>query len=397
LTGTRPGSTTYDIPLSEPLLSGNEWSYVRECLESGWVSSAGAFVKRFEEAVGSYVDTAHAVAVVNGTSALHLSLIACGVERDDEVIVPVLTFAATANAVRYVGANPLFMDCEPETLCIDVRKFSDFILKECGKGSDGFLYNSRTGRRIKAVIPVHVFGHPVEMDPLMDICSSNNIRVIEDAAESIGSLYKGRHTGTFGHAGCFSFNGNKIITAGGGGMVVTDDPELAARVRHLCHQAKRDPFEYDHDEVGYNYALSNVQAAVGVAQMERLDEFVAIKRRNAALYKDMLSDLEEVFFLMERPWVESNYWFYTLRVTELDMQALMGYLMSKGIQVRPLWRPLHLLAVYRDYQAYRIEHALRVHASCFNLPCSVGLGEDEIEFVVSCIRSFYRDRRRGRC
>ncbi len=395
--GTRHGSTTYEIPLSEPLLSGNEWSYVRECIETGWVSSAGAFVKRFEDAVVDYVGAVHAVAVVNGTSALHLSLLGCGVGAGDEVIVPALTFAATANAVRYVGAHPVFMDCEPETLCIDVQKLSDFIHRECARGRDGFLRNGRTGRKVKAVVPVHVFGHPVEMDPLIEVCGDSGVTVVEDAAESLGSFYRGRHTGTFGLAGCFSFNGNKIITAGGGGMVVTDDPELAARMRHLSRQAKSDPFEYDHDDVGYNYALSNIQAAVGLAQMERLDEYVAVKRRNAALYMDLLSGFEEVSFLGARPWVESNCWFYTLKVGVEERTALMGYLMSKGIQVRPLWKPLHLLSVYRDEQAYRIEHALRAHASCFNLPCSVGLGGEEIEFVVRCIRSFYSDGRRRVC
>ncbi len=377
------------IPLSVPVIKGNEWKYVKDCLDTGWVSYAGAYVEKFEKKVASYLGAKYAVATVNGTAALHMSLLVSGVCAGDEVIVPALTFVAPANAVRYCGAEPVFMDCDASTLCIDTEKTAEFIKKWTTRKKDGCVYNKKTGRRIKAVIPVHVFGHPADMDRLRSVCSRNGIDIIEDATESLGSEYKGKKTATLGLAGCLSFNGNKIITTGGGGMVVTDDRKLAERIRHITTQAKKDPFEYYHDDVGYNYRLSNLQAAVGVAQMERLESYVRIKRANAGLYRDQLAGLRNSEFLGEAPWARSNFWFYTLKVAAADRKPLMKHLLSKGIQVRPVWRLMNTLPMFRKNTAYRIENALRAYSTCINLPCSVDLKAADIRYVVSRIKGYF--------
>jgi len=378
------------IPLSEPEIAGNEWKYIKECLDAGWVSSVGRYVDKFERMLASYTGTGYAVATVNGTSALHVSLIACGVEPDDEVIVPTLTFIAPVNAIRYCGAYPVFMDCDKDTLCIDVQKTSRFIEKECELRRDGFTYNRKSGRKVKAVIPVHIFGHPADMDPLIKVAREHNIHVIEDATESLGSEYKRGKTGSFGIAGCFSFNGNKIITTGGGGMVVTNNKEFSARIRHLCMQAKKDPFEYYHDEIGYNYRLTNIQAAMGVAQMERLEEFVDRKRKNAVIYRELTSGIEGVEFLWEKEWSKSNFWFYTLRVPKEHRKGLMNFLLSNNMQVRPVWRLIHTLPMYENSQTYEISNSFEIYESCINLPCSVNIIKKDIEYVAETIRRYFK-------
>ncbi len=385
-------SVKYAIPLSEPEISGNEWKYIKDCLDTGYVSSVGMYVNKFEKVVADYIGTKYSVAVVNGTSALHISLVACGVKPDDEVIVPTLTFIAPVNVIIYCGAHPVFMDCDPDNLCIDVHKVADFIDNECERRCDGYIYNKKTNRRIKAIIPVHIFGHPTEMEPLVEICRKNNIDIIEDATESIGSGYKERKAGSFGRAGCLSFNGNKIITTGGGGMVVTDDKYLADKIKHLSTQAKKDPFEYDHDDVGYNYRLTNIQAAMGIAQMERLEEFIGIKRRNASLYKKLLSPIDDIKFLWEKRWVKSNFWFYTIKVPKSDKKPLMNFLLSRNIQVRPIWRLIHTLSMYNMCQAYAIDSATEAYETCINLPCSVNLRENEIELITENIKEYFTGR-----
>ena len=392
MTSTISEKPLLNIPLSEPVISGNEWKYIKECLDTGWVSSVGNYVTRFEEMVARYVGTRYAVAAVNGTSALHVSLLACGIRPDDEVIVPTLTFIAPVNVVRYCGAYPVFMDCDPDTLCMDVKKVSDFINNECIQRDDGYVYNRKTDRRIKAIIPVHIFGHPVDMDILMGICAKYNIDIVEDATESLGSEDKGKKTGSFGKIGCFSFNGNKIITTGGGGMIVTDDEDLANRARHLTTQAKSDPFAYDHDEIGYNYRLTNIQAAMGVAQMERLDEFIDIKRRNYSVYKSLFSDIEGVEIFGEKKCVRSNFWFYTIKVNNSHKRPLMEFLLAKNIQVRPIWKLIHTLPMYKDSQTYAIENAVEAYKTCINLPCSVSLKEEDIGFIVENIKSYFGRR-----
>ncbi len=384
------------IPLSEPEIAGNEWKYIKECLDSGWVSSVGGYVDKFEKMLASYTGTGYAVATVNGTSALHVSLVACGVGPDDEVIVPALTFIAPVNAVRYCGAYPVFMDCDKDTLCIDVQKTSEFIKNECEQGKDGFTYNRKSGRKVKAIIPVHIFGHPADMAPLLEVSKKYNIHVIEDATESLGSEYKGKETGSFGRTGCFSFNGNKIITTGGGGMVVTDDKGLSERIRHLCTQAKKDLFEYYHDEIGYNYRLTNIQAAMGVAQMERLEEFIDTKRKNAVIYRELISGIGDVEFLWEQGWAKSNCWFYTIRVPKEHKKGLMDFLLSNNIQVRPVWKLIHTLPMYKDSQAYEISRAFEVYGSCINLPCSVNIAREQIEYIVKSVANYFEKRGYGR-
>ena len=377
------------IPQTVPVISGNEWKYIKECLDTGWVSSVGSFVNRFEKIVADYVGVKHAVAVVNGTSALHVSLIACGVKPEDEVIVPTLTFIAPVNVIKYCRAYPIFMDCVVDTLCLDVQKVVDFLSNECELKQDGHTYNKKTRRRIKALIPVHVFGHPVEMDDLLEICLLHNIHIIEDATESLGSEYKGQRAGSFGRLGCLSFNGNKIVTTGGGGMIVTNDEDLAKRIKHLSTQAKNDPIEYDHDDIGYNYRLTNIQAAMGVAQMERLDEFITIKRKNAFLYKGLLSELNEVKFLWEEVWAKSNFWFYTMKVDSEHKTPLIEYLLTRNIQVRPIWKLIHTLSMYSDFQTYEIDNAVDAYEGCISIPCSVDLKEKDIRYVVENIKNYY--------
>ncbi len=380
------------IPLSEPAITGNEWKYIKECLDTGWVSSVGSYVNRFEKMVAEYAGCRYGIAVVNGTSALHLSLLVCDVKSGDEVIVPTLTFVATANVVRYCGADPVFIDCDQETLCLDVEKLKLFLEKECMRESDGYTYNKASGRRIKAIMAVHIFGHPVEMDNLTGLCQRYNIDIIEDATESIGSEYKGKKTGSFGKLACFSFNGNKIITSGGGGMVVTDDKYLAEKVKHLSTQAKSDSIEYDHDEIGYNYRLTNLQAAIGVAQMEQLDEFISVKRRNALLYRDLLSEMEEVGFIWEEQWAKSNFWFYTIKFPAIHKNPLIDYFLSKGVQVRPVWVPIHSLPMYKDCQISGVESAVKIYNTSLNVPCSVKINEEDIRLVAKHLKGYFSSK-----
>ncbi|HDL20055.1 MAG TPA: LegC family aminotransferase [Nitrospirae bacterium] len=377
-----------NIPLSIPVIQGNEWKYVKECLDTGWVSSVGEFVNRFEKSLAEYTGCRYAVSTVNGTAALHVSLVASGITAGDEVIVPSLTFVATANAVRYCGAEPVFVDCDKETLCIDTDKLREF-LEENTYSADNITYNKETKRPIRAIIPVHIFGHPADMDPLCDLADKYNITVIEDATESLGSKYKGRNMGSLGRLGCVSFNGNKIITSGGGGMVVTNDESLAAEIKHLTTQARSDDIEYAHDKIGYNYRLTNIQAAVGLAQMEKLDEFVDSKRKHAAVYTEMLSGVKDVHIFGEQIWAKSNFWYITIKVSEDRKKSLMELLLSKGIQVRPVWKPLHTLPMYKDSTKYKITNAVDAYNTCFNIPSSVTLTNEEIEYIVENITGYY--------
>jgi perosamine synthetase len=331
----------------------------------------------------------HAVATVNGTAALHVSLLACGVNSEDEVMVPALTFIATVNAVKYCKSEPIFFDCVDDTLGLDINKVKEFLDQECFTKDDGFTYNLRTKKKIKAIIPVHIFGHPVDMEPLLELSRKYNILIIEDAAESIGSKYKGRPTGSFGKLSCFSFNGNKIVTTGGGGLVGTDDKELADKIKHLTTQAKTNhPYEYDHDTVGFNYRLTNVLAALGLAQLEKLEDFIKIKRDNAALYRELFQDMEEVKFFWEQDWAQSNFWFYTIKVPEKMKNNLLEYLIAEKIQARPIWKLMHTLPMYEHCQSYAIEQASKAYNSCINIPCSVNIKKEEIHLVVEKIGEF---------
>ena len=289
------------IPLSEPCIRGAEWAYVKECLDTNWVSSAGTFVDRFERELAAYVGTKYAVATSSGTAALHVALLAAGVQPDDEVLVSTLTFIAPANAVRYVGAWPLFIDAEPHYWQMDAEKALHFLENQC-RWQDGGLRNRATGRRVNAILPVHILGHPCDMDPLLDAALKYDLVVIEDATESLGATYRGRTVGHLGDIACFSFNGNKLITTGGGGMVVTNNQVWADRAKYLTTQAKDDPVEYIHGEMGYNYRLTNIQAAMGCAQMEQLSDFIAAKVAIAATYTQTLGDVPGITPMCEAPW-----------------------------------------------------------------------------------------------
>jgi perosamine synthetase len=381
------------IPLSATSFKGNELKYVTECIESGWVSSAGPFVGRFEDEISRYLDIPSAVACVNGTAALHTSLLLCGVLPGEEVIVPTLTFIAPINTVRYVGAEPVFMDCD-DALNLDPEKLSDFLEKDCDK-ADGGVRHRRTGRLIRAIIVVHVFGNLADLSSLMELADRYGLQVIEDATESLGSYYnnyqgKKRQAGTIGRLGCLSFNGNKIITCGGGGMIVTQEKELADRARHLTTQAKQDHRYYRHDLVGYNYRLTGLQAALGVAQMEQLDSFVKIKRLNFQKYREALSDCAGVSLIDEPSYSVSNFWHYALNVDHprLTRDDLSDHLKEKGVETRPVWALTHTQKPYQKEFAYRIEKAKRFEKQILNIPCSVTLTDEEIQKVSSLIKDF---------
>jgi len=389
-----PASAPTTIALCVPEIRGNEWRYVKECLDTGWVSSAGSFVTRFEEMVAAYVGTRFAVATVNGTAALHVALLAAGVEPEDEVLVSTLTFIAPANAIRYAGAHPVFVDADLQTWQMDVSRIADFLELQC-RYKDRRLTNSSTGRRVRAIMPVHILGHPVDMDPLRAIAEKYELRIIEDATESLGAAYKGRRAGHLGNIACFSFNGNKIITTGGGGMVVTDDEIIANRIRHLTTQAKKDPIEYIHDEVGFNYRLTNIQAAVGCAQMELLDEYVAAKRRIAAAYDRNLDGVPGISALREPNYAFSTFWMYTVLVEPAaagrDSRELMRTLAASGIQSRPLWQPLHRSKAHSGSYVLGGEIAEKINAKALSLPSSVGLSLDSVDTVSELVRNFQCD------
>lgn len=376
------------IPLTVPHLAGNEWDYVKECLDTGWVSSAGAFVERFERAIAEAVGVKHAVATVSGTAALHVALLVAGVQPDDEVLVSTLTFIAPANAIRYVGAWPVFIDAEPRYWQMDPAKAIEFLERQC-TSRNGSLYNKTTGRRVTAALPVHILGHPVDFAPLRDACRHYGLKIIEDATESLGATYRGSPVGGLGDVGCFSFNGNKLITTGGGGMLVTNDAALADRARYLTTQAKDDPVEYVHGAVGYNYRLTNVQAALGVAQMERLGQHVAAKRLIAAAYEEGLATIPGLTPMAEASWARSVWWMYTALVDEeefgIDSRELLRRLERQRIQTRPLWQPLHRSEAHAASWATDCSVADRLNRTALSLPCSVGLTGVEQARVIECL------------
>lgn len=384
------------IPLSVPSLTGNELRYVTECIESGWVSSTGPFVTRFEKEIAACLRIPHTVACVNGTAALHIALLLSGVARGDEVIVPTLTFIAPINTVRYVGAEPVFMDCD-DRLGLNPEKLADFLRDEC-ECTEAGVRNVRTGKWIRAIIVVHAFGHPANLAPILDIAKAYRLKVIEDATESLGSYYldsEGRRvmTGTQGDFGCFSFNGNKIITTGGGGMIVTASEAQAKRAHHLTTQAKADVLYFRHDEVGYNYRLTNIQAALGVAQLEQLEQFIAIKRKNFQTYQDAVSDISGLSFIPEPTGCFSNYWHYALVVARdqngQTRDDLLQYLMVNNVYTRPVWALCHTQMPYRHNQAYRIERAPWFERRIINLPCSTSLTDAEMRKITDHIKRFY--------
>jgi perosamine synthetase len=381
------------IPLCEPYLGGREWEYVKDCLDTGWVSSVGRYVTRFEQDVAAWLGARAAVATVNGTSALHVALQLAGVERDDEVLVPTLTFIAPANAVRYLGAWPVFIDAEPRYWQMDVDKAAHFLAREC-RWTHGALHNKHTGRRVRALLPVHILGHPVDMDLLLALAERYQLPVIEDATESLGAESRGRRVGRLGKFACLSFNGNKLITTGGGGMLITDDEAAGARARYLTTQAKDDAIEYVHYAVGYNYRLTNMQAAMGVAQFERLQQHVEAKRRIARAYTEAFAQVPGIEPMREAPWARSVFWMYTVlvhpRAFGTTSRGLLRALETVGIQTRPLWQPLHQSPAHRGAYATDCSIAERLHRQAISLPCSVGLSDADLATVIARVTEAQR-------
>ena len=364
------------IPLSVPNISGDEWKYVKECLDSGWVSSAGTFVDRFEQDFAAAVDARFAVSVTSGTAALHLSLILAGVGADEEVILPSLTFIAPANAVRYVGAWPVFLDVDRDYWQLDPAAVERFLRTGCER-KNGKVVNRATGRAVTAILPVHLLGNPVDLDAMRRLAIEFDLKLIEDATESLGAEWNGELLGSNSRLACFSFNGNKLMTTGGGGMITTNDQQLATRAKYLSTQAKDDHFEFVHGAVGYNYRLTNVQAAIGLAQLERLDEFLGAKRRIAAVYSEAFADTRGVTCMQSPPRGRSAFWLFTIRVTESEFvcgsRDLMKILRERGIDSRPLWQPLHRSPAMRGAYSTACPTADLLARECVSLPCSTHL------------------------
>jgi perosamine synthetase len=366
-----------NVALHEPHFEGNEWAYTKECLDTGWVSSAGKFVDRFEMQLAEYTGAKQAVAVVNGTAALHICLLLVGVKPGDEVLVPALTFVATANAVTYCGAIPHFVDSELQTLGMDPLKL-DAYLRDIAEIKNDVCYNRLTGKRIKAAIPMHTFGHPVDLDPLNEVCSRYCITIVEDAAESLGSFYKDKHTGNWGRVSALSFNGNKVITTGGGGAIITNDGKLGRLAKHMTTTARvPHPWEFSHDMIGYNYRLPNINAALGCAQLEKLPSFVEKKRALAERYKTALAGIQGVSFFTEPWFAKSNYWLNILLIDEQYISQRDGLLEMtnlSGIQMRPAWTLMHKLPMFRECPRMSLPVAESIERRLINIPSSSSLG-----------------------
>ena len=371
------GPPSGTIALHEPEFAGNEWSYVKECIDTGWVSSVGSFVDRFERDLAAYTGAACAVATSNGTSALHVCLLLAGVEQGDEVLVPALTFVATANAVSYIGAVPHFIDSEDRSFGPDASRLEAY-LGDIAEVVDGACRNRTTGATIRALVPMHVFGLPCDIDALAALASRWGLALVEDAAESLGSTIHGRHTGNVGRVAALSFNGNKIVTTGGGGAILTNDPELGRRAKHLTTTA-RTPHRWNflHDEVGYNYRLPNLNAALGCAQVERLPGMLAHKRALAARYAQAFEGVAGVRFVTEPAGTTSNYWLNAIVLQDADLErrdAVLAALNDAGYMARPVWTLLHRLPMYANCPRMPLPVAQRLESCIVNLPSSAKLG-----------------------
>jgi perosamine synthetase len=364
------------VSLHEPSFTGNEWQYLKECLDSTYVSSVGKFVDRFEADLAAFTGASHVVAVVNGTAALHIALRLAGVIANDEVLIPALTFVATANAVTYCGATPHFVDSCERTMGIDAEKLRDYLISHTEQ-SAGQCINRATQRVIRAIVPMHTFGHPVDLEPLLAVVHDFNLVLVEDAAESLGSYYHGRHTGTFGRLGTLSFNGNKTITTGGGGAILTNDTELASHAKHLTTTAKLPhAWEYRHDEVGYNYRLPNLNAALGCAQLEQLPSMLKAKRELFHRYFYAFSSLSEVRLVAEPDRCKSNYWLQTIILNDKvssQRDAILIATNAAGIMTRPAWWLINELTPFNTCPHMDLEMAQLLSRRLINIPSSSSL------------------------
>ena len=381
------------IPLSVPNLSIDILENIKETIETGWVSTGGRFITEFEEKIAKYVGVKRAVSCQSGTAGLHLALRVLGIKPGDEVIVPTVTFIAAVNPVKYMGAEPIFMDCD-DALNMDMDKLEEFLENECDY-IDGKVINKKTKRQIKAVVVVHVFGNPANMEKLMEIKEKYNLKVVEDATEALGSYYlegryKGKFCGTIGDIGVYSFNANKIITTGGGGMVVSNDQGLLDKVAFLGVQAKTDSLYFVHDEIGYNYRMTNIQAAYGVDQIDRLEGFIETKIKNYNFYKQAIEKIEGLTLLPFREDTRANHWFYSVIVDKekygIDRDELIRKLAEQNIQTRPLWSLIHKQKRYLCNQSYKIEKADFYEKNLINIPCSSNLTDKEVKIVIDKLR-----------
>lgn len=359
------------IPLHEPRFIGNEKKYLNDCIDSTFVSSVGKYVDIFEKEFAKTVGSKFAVATVNGTAALHISLLLADVKKDDEVITQPLTFIATCNAISYIGAKPIFIDVDLDTMGLSPKSLKNFLEKNCEVIDDKCI-NKTTNKQIKACVPMHTFGHPCKIDEIKEICDSWNITLVEDAAESLGSYYKNKHTGTFGKIGAFSFNGNKIITSGGGGVIVTDDEVLAKRAKHITTTAKiPHRYEYVHDEIGYNYRLPNINAALLVAQLEQLERFLVSKRKLAKIYNEFFS-LNSIKFIKEPENSISNYWLQAVLLHDLNQRdKFLEFTNKNGVMTRPIWKLMNELDMFKDCQKDDLKNAKYLEERVVNIPSSV--------------------------
>ena len=375
------------IPLSVPELRGNEWKYIKECLDTNWVSSVGSYVNRFEKEIAAFTGAGYAIATSNGTAAIHLSLLLTNIEPGDLVIIPDITFVAPANCITYCGAIPLLMDVDIDTWQIDINLLQSYLEQNCSV-NNGKCIQSSTGKVIRAVLPVHVLGNICDMDRLQRLAQEWKIMLIEDATEALGSYWNTKHAGTFGFTGCLSFNGNKIITTGGGGMILTDNKEVAEKAKHLSTQAKTTQLEYFHDQVGFNYRLVNILAALGVAQLEQLPKILIDKKSIADRYNQNLNKLGFITGQKVESNAVVNNWLYTVKLPR--NRELMLYLKNNNIESRPLWTPLHLLPAFKDCSFITKEKVSDLlYNSCLSLPCSSGISDNDVKFVSSKIEEFY--------
>lgn len=375
------------VLLSGPNIAGNEWKYVKDCLDTGWVSSVGSYVDQFEKMTAEFAGTKYAVATSSGTTALHITLILQGVQPEDLIITQDITFVATLNAIKYTGADPILIDVNMDDWQMDLDVLEHFLQNETII-KDQTCYHKSTGRRIPIIMPVHVLGNMTNMDRLLALAQQYHLTVIEDSTEALGSYYKNKHAGSFGLMGTFSYNGNKIITTGGGGMIVTDDEALAKRAKHLTTQAKADPFEYYHDEIGYNYRLVNVAAAMGVGQMELLPQFLEKKKQIIQYYKDHLSNFGDIQFQKVSVDVNPNWWMPTIRTAK--QKEMLKALNDQKLQSRPFWVPMHQLPMYKNSIYYQLNNqASQLYQECLSIPCSTYITEEEMERVVTAIKSVF--------
>lgn len=366
--------TEETVPLHAPLFIGNEKKYLEECIDTTFVSSVGKFVDRFEADMAAYTGATKAVVCVSGTNALHMAMMLAGVERDDEVLTQALTFIATCNAISYIGAHPVFIDVDMETLGLSPKAVKDWLVKNA-EVKNGACYNKHSGRRVKACVPMYTFGHPVKIDELVAVCEEWHLELVEDAAESIGSLYKGRHTGTFGKVGAISFNGNKTITTGGGGMLLFQDEELGTLAKHLTTQAKvPHRWAFVHDHIGYNYRMPNINAALGCAQLENIDRYVADKRETAAIYADFFKNIPDITFFTEPENCRSNYWLNVVMLKDKTaQQEFLEYTNDHGVMTRPVWELMNRLEMFKHCETDGLKNTEWLADRIVNIPSSVRL------------------------